>query len=73
MYRTTGWVVVVAHAFNPDTSEVEAGAFLRVQGKPGLQSESRTVNAVTQSNPVSKKQKQWGEHSMKVEAWTQKV
>ena len=34
------------HAFNPSTQETEAGRSLLIQGKPGLQSETRTARAL---------------------------
>jgi hypothetical protein len=45
---------VVAHAFNPNTWEAEAGGFLSL--RPVYKVSSRTARA-TQRNPVSKKKK----------------
>jgi hypothetical protein len=50
---------MVAHAFNPNTREAEAGRSLWVWGQPGLQSESRTTKEICLNpycHPIPQKQ-----------------
>jgi hypothetical protein len=47
---------VVAHAFNPNTWETEAGEFW-VQGQPGLQSEFQDSQGYTEKLKKKKKKK----------------
>lgn len=62
VFRTNGYknmvqkLGVVAHTFNPRTWEAEVGGSMGVQGRPGLQIESRIANT-TQGKPVSGKKK----------------